>query len=279
MPQTNAPIITIDAIPVKIPARPLDSHKGMFGHVVVIGGNDGMGGAPRITAETSLRSGAGRTTLITRPKHIASANANLPELMCAGMGIFSRMPRLVNSATVWAIGPGLGKGYWAHRLMRYVLKQPQPIVVDADGLRWLARNPRKHNNWILTPHAGEAAALLGVTPAIVQQNRVKAAERLQHKYGGVVILKGVNTIVTGSTQAPWICLDAGNPGMASPGMGDCLTGLVAALVAQHLSLQEAAILGVWIHAKAGDIAAADGQRGLLASDLLPHIRKLVNSHA
>lgn len=265
-----------DIPPIKIPPRPQDSHKGMFGHVVLIGGNLGMTGAPRLAAAASLRSGAGRVTLITTPQSAVTANSLLPELLCLGVGRFTPMPAFTHTATVFAIGPGLGQDAWAKRMMNYALKQIQPLVIDADGLRWLANSPKHNTNWILTPHPGEAAALLNVSIQQIQENRSQAALKLQQKYGGIVVLKGAHSIVVGPDQPLWTCT-AGNPGMATAGMGDSLTGIIAGLVAQHLSLYEAAVLGVWVHAKAGDYAAMQGgQRGLMPSDLLPYIRQLVN---
>jgi len=263
-----------------LPKRARNSHKGMFGHVVIVGGNHGMAGAPRMTAAAALRAGAGRVTLLTRPEYAPMANIALPELMCAGVNTVADMPESIDSATVWAIGPGLGHDRWAINLLRYVLRQQTPIIVDADALRWLAAHQSKQDNWILTPHPGEAAALLGVETRDIQKDRLKAAIALQRQYGGVAVLKGAGTIITAEKELPAVCVNTGNAGMASAGMGDSLAGIIAALVAQHLPLYGAATSGVWLHARAGDLAAATaGERGLLASDLLPYVQKLINGYS
>ena len=150
-----------------------------------------------------------------------------------------------------------------------------PLVVDADALNLLATEPRQRDNWVLTPHPGEAARLLGVTHAEIQRDRFAAAGALQAGYGGVTVLKGAGTLIQEAGELPVICA-AGNPGMASGGMGDVLTGVIAGLLAQKLNLAEAATLGVCLHATAGDLAAREGERGLLASDLMGPLRKLVN---
>ncbi len=148
-------------------------------------------------------------------------------------------------------------------------------MIDASALHFLAAQPSTSEQWILTPHPGEAAVLLGCDVAHVQADRYAIAEQLQQRYNGVVVLKGAGTIVAGQEMLPEVCF-AGNPGMATAGMGDILSGIIAGLVAQHLTLHDAARLGVCIHAYAGDRAAEHGERGLLASDLLAELRELVN---
>jgi ADP-dependent NAD(P)H-hydrate dehydratase / NAD(P)H-hydrate epimerase len=161
-------------------------------------------------------------------------------------------------------------------LLARLLEVSQPLVVDADALTLIAEEPCTRDNWILTPHPGEAARLLAVPTTVVQADRYKAARDIHQRYGGVCVLKGSGTIVAGGYGLPQVCT-AGNPGMASGGMGDVLTGVIAGLLAQHLSLPLAATLGVWLHAHAADaVAAADGERGMLATDLLPRLRALVN---
>lgn len=265
------------SLPVSLPKRAKDSHKGLFGHLWIIGGNDGMAGAPRITAAAALRAGAGRVTLLTRPEYAPFANIVMPELMCLGVNKLSELPAHLAAPTVLAIGPGLGQDEWTTDMMQFALQQTCPLIVDADGLNWLAKHPHKQQHWILTPHVGEAAALLHTDTASIQADRQLAAQALQQQYGGVIVLKGAGTLVAAAAGYTEV-FNVGNPGMASPGMGDALTGIIAALVAQHLALKEAAGLGVWIHGTAGDrAAAAGGERGLLASDLLPYIRLLVNA--
>jgi len=149
-------------------------------------------------------------------------------------------------------------------------------VVDADALNVLAQGPTQRDDWVLTPHPGEAARLLGSTSTAVQSNRLAALEALVRRYGGVGVLKGSGTLVGSADDLPALC-DRGNPGMASGGMGDVLTGIIAGLVAQGLGLRAAAEFGVWLHASAADRAAGEGgEVGMMATDLLAHVRALVN---
>jgi NAD(P)H-hydrate epimerase len=187
---------------------------------------------------------------------------------------------LLERATVIAVGPGLGQDAWGRDLLGRVLESDLPLVVDADGLNLLARSPGKRGNWVLTPHPGEAARLLGIETSAVQADRFTSVRRLQERFGGVAVLKGAGTLVYGLPHKPPAVCDAGNPGMATAGTGDLLTGIVAALIAQGLTPEDAACSGVCLHAAAGDAAAtAGGERGMLASDLLASIRPLVNSGA
>jgi NAD(P)H-hydrate epimerase len=150
------------------------------------------------------------------------------------------------------------------------------LVVDADGLNLLAESPRRSDNWILTPHPGEASRLLGCTTKEIQSDRFAAGRRLQERYGGVVALKGAGTLIKGSsTRPPGVC-SQGNPGMASGGSGDLLTGITAAFIAQGLDLEDAAETAVCLHAAAGDVAAVAGERGMLAGDLAAAIRPVLN---
>ncbi|MGH8312796.1 MAG: NAD(P)H-hydrate dehydratase, partial [Gammaproteobacteria bacterium] len=261
---------------VPLQRRARAAHKGDFGHVLVIGGDHGMGGAPRLSAEAALRSGAGLVSVITRPQHVAGFLAGLPEAMVRGVEDAAEAAALFERATVIAVGPGLGQGEWGQRLLKRVLEMPLPLVVDADALNLLAAQPRTRGNWILTPHPGEAARLLKQSVAAVQQDRLQAAARIAEKYRAIVVLKGAGSIVAADGETPAICR-YGNPGMAAPGTGDALTGVIAALVAQGLTLAEAAQAGVQAHALAGDCAAKAGERGLLARDLIAKLRTVLNA--
>jgi NAD(P)H-hydrate epimerase len=268
--------------------RARDSHKGDYGHVLVIGGDHGFGGAALMAAEAALRSGAGLTSLCTRPEHIGALLQRRPELMVRGIENSSDLAELGGRATVLVVGPGLGQSAWSRDCLQLALRlgaeRQLPIVLDADGLNWLSKDASLaskgiYGKWILTPHAGEAARLLGISRTEVEQGRPAAVSALQEKYGGVAILKGPGTLLCylqGKRRQLASC-SHGNPGMASGGMGDVLSGVLGALLAQHFSLADSARLGVCIHSKAADLAAAaDGERGLLATDLLPHIRQLLN---
>ena len=151
------------------------------------------------------------------------------------------------------------------------------MVVDDDALNLLAASPKQQDHWILTPHPGEASRLLGISTAEIGADRFDAARRLQLGFGGVTVLKGAGTIVVGPTHRPAAVCSDGNPGMAGGGTGDALTGIIAARLAQGLDPPDAAEAGVCLHAAAGDRAAAGGERGLLASDLIGGLRALVNA--
>jgi len=256
--------------------RSQTSQKGDFGHVLLIGGDYGMAGAVLMAAEAAARTGAGLVTVATRPDHALTFSLARPEIMARGIMTQTDLNPLFERATVVAIGPGLGQSGWATSILARTLESKLPLVVDADALNLIAKEPLYLKNWILTPHPGEAARLLGIHTSEVQSDRLAAASILQKKYGGVVILKGSGTIVVDGENIPSIC-SAGNPGMASGGMGDVLTGVIAGFVAQGLQNQDAARLGVCLHAAAADAAARDGQRGMLATDLMPRLRTLVNS--
>lgn len=255
--------------------RPKSVHKGMFGHVLIIGGGEGMSGAPRMAALGAARVGAGLVTVATLPEYASLVNILQPELMAYGIKDSNDLLPLLERATVVAIGPGLGHSEWARELLATAIAAGLPLIVDADGLNLLADEPTKNSNWILTPHPGEAARLLHMTAKQIQQDRFAALKLLQQQYGGIAVLKGAGTLVIDEQGHMHICC-AGNAGMASGGMGDILTGVIAGLVAQGMILSQAAILGVCLHAQAGDSAALNGGRGMLATDLLPYIREFIN---
>jgi NAD(P)H-hydrate epimerase len=264
-----------DALERALAPRRRGAHKGDFGHLLLVGGAPGMAGAIRLSGEAALRSGAGRVSIATHPAHCSAIAAGRPELMCHGIETEDELSALLARVSTVAIGPGLGTGTWARSLYKAVLASGLPMVVDADGLNLLAEDARKSDHWILTPHPGEAARLLGSSGAAIQRARIDALARLRRRYGGTIVLKGAGTLVSASDGPPWICT-AGNPGMATAGMGDVLTGVIGALVAQGSSLEEAAVCGVEVHARAGDAAAGSAPRGLIASDLLPALRNEVN---
>lgn len=255
--------------------RPRNAHKGEFGHLLLVGGAPGMPGAIQIAGDAALRAGAGRVSLATHPAHCTTIVASRPELMCHGMAGSSNLSALVERASVIAVGPGLGTDQWGRDLLEIVLSSHRPVVIDADALNLLALRPVRKEHWILTPHPGEAARLLKWTPGDVQADRLRALAELKARFGGVVVLKGAGTLVSADDGAPWLC-QAGNPGMAAPGMGDALTGVIGSFLAQGLSSQDAAVAGVLVHASAGDAAASQWPRGMTASDLVAALRSRVN---
>lgn len=270
---------TIDLKALKqryLPLRARSSHKGDYGHVFAIGGDVGMAGAVRMAAEAALRTGAGLVSVITQPEHAGLLNATRPEIMTPVCPQAEKLSCATERATVLAIGPGLGRLQWGENLFEESLNIAKPKVLDADALWFLSLKNSKNEHWILTPHPKEAAQLLGINTDEVQANRQHAVEALQRKYGGVIVLKGAGTLVYDGQHPIQIC-EAGNPGMASGGMGDVLTGIIAGLIAQKIPLFEAACLGVVLHATAGDLSAQKlGERGMLATDLLNELRSLIN---
>ncbi len=260
---------------LRLPRRSRDSHKGDFGHVLVVGGDHGMGGAARLAAEAALRCGAGLVSVATRAAHVDALLAGLPEAMARSVETPADLTPLLARASVVAIGPGLGQDAWGQSLLKQVLASALPLVVDADALNLLAKAPQKRGNWILTPHPGEAGRLWGTDTAAVQHDRYSAVENLALRFGAVTVLKGSGSLIAVAGETTSVCT-AGNPGMAAPGMGDVLTGVIAALVAQGLSLADAARMGVYVHASAGDLASRQGERGLMARDLMEPLKRLVN---
>jgi NAD(P)H-hydrate epimerase len=255
--------------------RPRSAHKGDFGHVLIVGGGEGMPGAVRLAGEAALRSGAGLVSIATHPSHATVIVGSRPELMSHGIEDAGALGPLLERATAIAFGPGLGTSEWSRQLYAAVSELELPSVWDADALNLLAETPAKSERRIITPHPGEAGRLLGEDTAVVQGDRRAALAALQEQYGGVVVLKGTNTLVTSKKKVPWLCT-AGNPGMASPGMGDVLTGIIAALLAQGLGKEASAVVGVEAHARAGDRAARAGERGTIASDLIAELRRVMN---
>jgi hydroxyethylthiazole kinase-like uncharacterized protein yjeF len=259
-----------------LPLRQREAHKGNFGHVLVVGGDYGMPGAVRMAGESALRTGAGLVTVATRPEHITCVIANRPEIMCHSIKKASELEKLIERATVIIIGPGLGRSEWSKELFACVMQSELPMIVDADALFWLSQFELSRDNWILTPHPGEAARLLQTDNQAIQHNRIGALGMLQLQFGGTIILKGAGTLILGNSHQPFQCT-SGNPGMATGGMGDILSGIIAGLVSQHIPLENAALIGVSIHAQAADEAAKRyGERGLLATDLLSLLNKLIN---
>jgi hydroxyethylthiazole kinase-like uncharacterized protein yjeF len=261
-----------------LPVLPRDAHKGLLGHALVVGGDTGLGGAAVMASEAAARCGAGLVSAATRPEHVAALLARRPEIMTRGVSGGNDLQALLDKPDAIAVGPGLGNSPWSEQLLQRVTEKDVPLVVDADALNLLAEgrvveNPRR-NNWILTPHPGEASRLLQCSSADIQSDRFAAVRQLQKRYGGVAILKGAGTLICAGDVV--YLSSYGNPGMASGGMGDVLSGVLVGLLAQGLEPLHAACLGVCLHGAAADRAAdADGMRGLLATDLLPQLRHLL----
>jgi len=257
-----------------LPRRRRDAHKGHFGHVAVVGGGPGMPGAARLAGEAALRAGAGKVTVATWPAHAASIGTACPELMTCAVDTAATLSALLDIVDVVAFGPGLGDGDWARGVFDVVAASPLPSVWDADALNLLARDKGGRGPVaarVITPHPGEAARLLGMSARDVQADRRGTVLALQRRYGGVAVLKGAGTLVAVHDTVPAVCT-AGNPGMAAAGMGDVLTGVIGGLLAQGLAPATAATAGVLLHARAGDLAAEEGERGLMARDVIAALR-------
>jgi NAD(P)H-hydrate epimerase len=257
-----------------LPRRRRSAHKGDHGHVLIVGGF-AMPGAARLAGEAALRCGAGLVTIATQADSIAPILAGRPELICRAVALGAGFDALLDAADVVAIGPGLGTGRRAHKFFDAVLACGKPLLLDADALNLLAASPQRRTDWILTPHPGEAARLLMSDAAAIQRDRLGSAHALRKSYGGVCVLKGAGTLVAAGGEPPWVC-DRGNPGMATGGCGDVLTGIIAALVAARVDPGQAAAAGVLLHARAGDRAALAGERGLVAGDVIEELRGGVN---
>lgn len=259
----------------RLAVRPKAAHKGQFGHALVIGGDTGMGGAALLAAESALRCGAGLVSLATRTAHVPAALARRPELMVRGVSSSAELLRLAERADVLVVGPGIGREAWGRVLVSAAASLVCRQVWDADALNLLSEGlvARPSADWLITPHPAEAARLLGITTAEVQADRPNAARALAQRYQAVVVLKGVGSLVASPDGRLALC-SHGHPAMAGAGLGDVLSGILGALLAQGLPAFDAACLAVWLHACAGESLGAQG-RGLAAADLIPAVRQLL----
>lgn len=304
--QPAARVANADALACWFRPRARDAHKGRCGRVLCVGGEHGYGGALALCVEAAHRTGAGLVSAATRAEHVPVLLTRRPECMARAVGDREALRPSLDAADVVAIGPGLGRGQWSAGLLDTVLAAGKPNVIDADALNLLAsRDARTLDRAVITPHPGEAARLLATDVREIERDRFAAAQRLAARYGCAVVLKGAGTVVMAPNDIP-VVIDAGNPGMASGGMGDALTGILAALWAQYgdtrsnarsvdpniaqdaahddandlahpASSYAIAVCGALLHSVAADAAARDGgERGLLASDLFPHVRRLAN---
>lgn len=260
-----------------LPKRNRDAHKGLFGHTLIVGGANGMGGAGRLAAEAAARTGSGRVSayvsassasalLLTRPEVMSHAYTLAPDA--------NDLAPLLAQASVVVLGPGLSRAPWLNEVLDRIAASETRQVWDADALFGLAQAPRLLGHAILTPHPLEAARLLNCSVEDIESNRFDAARKIALRYHTVVVLKGAGTVISDGKNIS--VLTEGNPGMASAGMGDVLAGIIGALWAQGVSAFDAAQMGAALHACAGDRAARDGQVGLLAGDLIAQIRTVLN---
>lgn len=252
------------------------SHKGSFGSVGIVGGAPGMAGAALLAGGAALKLGAGRVHVgMLDPLPV---DPQRPELM------LRRADETFTLATVLAVGPGLGRSPAAVDLLRRAIDSELPLVIDADALNLLADHPvlirhvaRREAPTVLTPHPAEAGRLLGITTDVVQADRIGAALTLAGRSRAVVVLKGCGSVIA-APDSPWFINTTGNPGLATAGSGDALTGVIAALLAQHWPPLSAALAGVHVHGAAADalVSAGHGPVGLTAGELIDAARAQLN---
>ncbi len=262
----------------RLAPRAQDTHKGQLGHVLVIAGDLGMGGAGLLSAQAALRCGSGMVSLATREQHISAALSRLPEVMACAIRSSSELLKPLQRATVLVVGPGLGQSAWSRTLLSTAAQRAIMQVWDADALNLLADGVcSQPQQCILTPHPGEAARLLNISTAHVQADRCAAVLAIAQRYNAVTVLKGHHSLIATAT-GELSRVERGHPVMAGAGFGDVLSGVIAALLAQGLAAYPAACLAVWLHACAGEQLASQG-RGLVASDMCASIRQLLEEHS
>lgn len=260
---------SVDTAGAWLPSRAANAHKGQFGHLLIVAGDSGFGGAGLMAAEAAVRSGAGLVSLATRPEHVPAVLARCPSVMVHGLTHGMELAPLLDKATVVVCGPGIGRQAWGQQMLQQVLTADKPRVLDADALNLMAgRKTVSSARQILTPHPGEAARLLGVSVAEVEADRVAAACSLQALYGGVVLLKGAGTVVV-SPGGLVDMVGGSNPGMATGGMGDVLSGITGALYGQMAEPRQATVLAACVHLAAANRASGHvGFTGLTPTDVI-----------
>lgn len=270
--------------------RPVHSNKGSFGKLLCIGGNQGMAGAIRLSGESALRCGVGLVKVYSHESSGLGISVGRPEIMLT----HKELEAALDWCSCIVVGPGLGQDDWAYqqfsRLLAHLKLAPKPLVIDADGLNLLAsmaddidvqNTLAQLPALVLTPHPKEASRLLNCNVAEIENDRYAASKNIAQKYQGTCVLKGAGTIIQTHNSSHqesqcWVC-KGGNAGMATAGMGDLLTGVIGAFLAQNFSPKKAAVYAVCAHAEAGDrLAIQYGQRGMITSDLLQPLRAIVN---
>ena len=263
-----------------LPSRHADAHKGTFGSLAIIGGDASMVGAVLLSARAALLSGAGRVYAACLSNNAPSVDILHPEIMFRNPVDLTDLAQLDSVV----IGPGLGQSQEAIELLEFWLSQNVKMLIDADGLNLIAKHPhltaickKRRAETVITPHAGEAARLLGVTSEDIQQKRTQSALKLAHTLRSTCVLKGANTLVAHDDGNCFINT-TGNVGLASGGTGDVLSGIIGSLLAQGLSGLDAAKLGVFVHGAAADalVAKGIGPAGLTASEVAVEVRNIIN---
>lgn len=276
----TATVQTVSALPL-LPPRPADGHKGTFGTVLAVAGSKGMSGAAVLCGSAAVRGGAGLVRVACPADVQAVVASGNPCYLTSGLTgtdqadeYTDQVGKLARSADVVAVGPGLGQSDAVRNMVRWLLvERSLPVVLDADALNVLSLVDLRDRKapTVLTPHPGEFARLTGMTTDQVQTNRLTLAVGFASQWNVVLVLKGQQTIVTNGIRV--YVNGTGNPGMATGGTGDVLTGLIAALIGQDImGVFDAAVLAAWVHGRAGDLAAgAVGQTALCATDVLSHL--------
>jgi hydroxyethylthiazole kinase-like uncharacterized protein yjeF len=264
------------SVTLGISKRAANAHKGNFGHVLVVAGDRGFGGAGLLVAEAAARSGAGLVSLATRQEHVAAALSRCPSVMSHGVVHGSELAPLLASATVVVCGPGLGQSAWGQQMLQQVLECHKPQVLDADALNLMAsKTSVAADNRVLTPHPGEAARLLGCTVAEVEADRLSAARKLQSRYGGAILLKGAGTVIV-TMHGQMFVVSGSNPGLATGGMGDVLAGIAGGLLAQLTDPAQAVVTAAALHLAAANMATQQfGYMGLQPTDVIDALPRVL----
>jgi hydroxyethylthiazole kinase-like uncharacterized protein yjeF len=273
--------MSVDDLLEYLPEPEADVHKSQRGHCMVIGGDHGTGGASLLAAQSCLQVGAGVVSHATRPEHVSASLVRQPEIMACGVVSGQELEPLLDRPTVLVVGPGLGRSSWSEQMLQKAMSMDVPMVVDADALNIIADGRVVTNisnrSWVMTPHPGEAARLLGVSVTEIETDRFAAVRKLQQKYNAVILLKGSGTLIYGDQTRPIQVCPYGNPAMATAGMGDILSGVIGGLIAQGMDLFTATELACCLHSKAADMAVDKlGHRGIVASDVLTFVRAILN---
>ena len=258
-----------------------NTYKKSFGKTLIIGGASGYLGAAIISGKAALYSGSRYVEIMTTKPHSIALPTYQPELITSYK--MSDFQKKIISYKNLLIGPGMSNDDWSKKIFmkikKYLSSQPVKVncVIDGGFLSMLSKEPYKYDNWVMTPHIGEAAKLLNKKPSDIEADRLKAAKRLQQKYGGIIVLKGPKTIIQTKTNS-YIC-NHGNQGMGTAGMGDCLAGTVLSLItlANKDDRISSILFAVGIHSLAADVIKEEtGDIGLLASQVIMKINKLLN---
>lgn len=279
MATARPPVITQKQVTAFLAPRPRDSHKGLFGTVAVIGGNTGMIGAALLAGRAALKLGAGCVHVGMLAEGAPSVDMQQTELMLNS----AQAALTISGLDVVVIGCGMGKDAAAQKILHDTLKLETTLILDADALNILAMRPDLRSlllarklPGIATPHPGEAARLLGITTEAVQAARLHSAQELAKRLNCSVILKGADSLCVTQDGKVWLN-NTGNPGMSAPGMGDVLSGMIAALIAQGLKIDQAMLLAVHLHGAAGDaLAQQQASIGMTASEVIEWSRWLLN---